>query len=233
MTRFALIGHRSFRGKTHAIDGSTTSAPGLGSKVEHAPLRHLALPISPDDLATASSSSTRCGSTAPPTYGSRVAPPRPDAKRWSPRRLRHPGRAARAVELPSPRARFRRRAYAVADGTVVFSHFADGRLHRLDRTPTSRSPSPRRARVRWPGAAGDHVYAAREDRSHEAEPASERPPPPARRQRGRRRGATPAPTSCPGPRSRRTARRSPTSSGPPGHAVELHPSPPRTLTPDG
>lgn len=66
-------------------------------------------------------------------------------------------------------------AYAVVDGTVVFSHFDDGRLRRLD--PGADEPvaiTPEGA-FRYAGLVlhGDHVYAVREDHGREPEPANE------------------------------------------------------------
>lgn len=65
--------------------------------------------------------------------------------------------------------------YAVRDGLVVFSDFADGRLRRLD--PGSSEPvaiTPEGA-VRFGGLVlqGDHVYAVREDHRLGGEPRNE------------------------------------------------------------
>lgn len=66
--------------------------------------------------------------------------------------------------------------YAVSSGTVVFSHFADGRLRRLDpgaNDPVAITPE---GDVRFGGLVvhGDHVYAVREDhRDDSREPVNE------------------------------------------------------------
>ncbi len=65
-------------------------------------------------------------------------------------------------------------AYAVADGTVVFSHVGDGRLRRLD--PGAEDPVPVTPEGPWRFAGlvlhGEHVYAVREDHTGGAEPAN-------------------------------------------------------------
>jgi dipeptidyl aminopeptidase/acylaminoacyl peptidase len=66
-------------------------------------------------------------------------------------------------------------AYAVAGGTVVFSHVGDGRLRRLD--PGAEHPVPVTPEGPWRFGGlvlhGEHVYAVREDHSREPEPANE------------------------------------------------------------
>jgi dipeptidyl aminopeptidase/acylaminoacyl peptidase len=66
-------------------------------------------------------------------------------------------------------------AYAVHDGTVVFSHAADDRVHRLD--PGASEPRPITPAGQWRFGGlvlhGDHVYAVREDHSRDPEPANE------------------------------------------------------------
>jgi dipeptidyl aminopeptidase/acylaminoacyl peptidase len=66
-------------------------------------------------------------------------------------------------------------AYAVQDGTVVFSHAGDDRLYRLDAgagEPVAITPA---GRCRFGGLVlhGEHVFAVREDHSREPEPANE------------------------------------------------------------
>ena len=66
-------------------------------------------------------------------------------------------------------------AYAVLDGTVVFSHGGDDRLHLLDAGETRPRPITPPGPWRYGGLVlhGDHVFAVREDHSHEPEPANE------------------------------------------------------------
>ncbi|WP_392542203.1 alpha/beta hydrolase family protein [Oryzobacter telluris] len=66
-------------------------------------------------------------------------------------------------------------AYAVADGTVVFSHVHDGRLRRLDRGEDEPVAITPQGPWRYAGLVlhGAHVYAVREDHSREPEPANE------------------------------------------------------------
>ena len=93
--------------------------------------------------------------------------------------VHHDGTTARDV-VPAPwnvRTRVHEYgggAYAVADGTVVFSHFADARVHRLD--PGTDEPVPITPEgPRYGGLVlhGDHVYAVREDHSRGPEPVNE------------------------------------------------------------
>ena len=66
-------------------------------------------------------------------------------------------------------------AYAVQDGTIVFSHFDDGRLRRLE--PGADEPVAITPEGPWRFGGlvlhGDHVLAVREDHSREPEPANE------------------------------------------------------------
>ena len=66
-------------------------------------------------------------------------------------------------------------AYAVLDGTVVFSHAGDDRVHRLDAGGTQPQPITPPGGCRYAGLVlhGDHVFAVREDHSREPEPANE------------------------------------------------------------
>ncbi len=66
-------------------------------------------------------------------------------------------------------------AYAVLDGTVVFSHAGDDRVHRLDAGAGQPLPITPPGPWRYGGLVlhGDHVFAVREDHSREPEPANE------------------------------------------------------------
>ncbi len=66
-------------------------------------------------------------------------------------------------------------AYAVLDGTVVFSHAGDDRVHRLDAGATQPQPITPPGPWRFGGLVlhGDHVFAVREDHSRDPEPANE------------------------------------------------------------
>ena len=58
-------------------------------------------------------------------------------------------------------------AYAVADGTVVFSHLGDDRVYRLDQGAAEPFPISPAGPRRFGGLVlyGEHVYAVREDHS--------------------------------------------------------------------
>ena len=94
--------------------------------------------------------------------------------------VRHDGTAAVDV-LPAPwdvRSRVHEYgggAYAVADGTVVFSHVGDDRVHRLEAGSTEPTPVTPAGPWRFGGLVlrGEHVYAVREDHSRTPEPANE------------------------------------------------------------
>ncbi len=66
-------------------------------------------------------------------------------------------------------------AYAVLDGTVVFSHAGDDRVHRLAAGSTQPEPITPAGPWRYGGLVlhGDHVFAVREDHSREPGPANE------------------------------------------------------------
>lgn len=66
-------------------------------------------------------------------------------------------------------------AYAVADGTVVFSHLGDDRVHRLDPGSTDPVAITPEANRRYAGFVlhGEHVFAVREDHTGDGEPANE------------------------------------------------------------
>ncbi|WP_240917927.1 hypothetical protein [Phycicoccus sp. HDW14] len=94
--------------------------------------------------------------------------------------VRHDGTAAHDV-LPAPwnvRTRVHEYgggAYAVADGTVVFSHLGDDRVYRLDPSATEPVALTPEGPRRFGGLVlhGEHVYAVREDHSRDPEPANE------------------------------------------------------------
>ena len=94
--------------------------------------------------------------------------------------VRHDGTRAQEV-LPAPwdvRTRVHEYgggAYAVRDGTVVFSHAGDDRVHRLDAGATDPVAITPPGPWRFGGIVlhGDHVYAVREDHSRDPEPANE------------------------------------------------------------
>ena len=66
-------------------------------------------------------------------------------------------------------------AYAVLDGTLVFSDAADDRVHRLDAGAARPEPITPPGPWRFGGLVlhGDHVFAVREDHSRRPEPANE------------------------------------------------------------
>ena len=88
--------------------------------------------------------------------------------------VRHDGSAAHDV-LPAPwdaRTRVHEYgggAYAVLDGTVVFSHSGDDRVHRLDAGATEPVPVTPPGPWRFGGLVlhGEHVFAVREDHSRD------------------------------------------------------------------
>ena len=94
--------------------------------------------------------------------------------------VRHDGTRAQEV-LPAPwdvRTRVHEYgggAYAVRNGTVVFSHVGDDRVHRLDAGATDPVAITPAGPWRFGGIVlhGDHVYAVREDHSRDPEPANE------------------------------------------------------------
>lgn len=96
--------------------------------------------------------------------------------------VRHSGSTGETADVTAPPWNVRSRvheygggAYAVQAGTVVFSHFADGRLRRLDpgaAEPVAITPE---AAVRFGALVlhGDRVYAVREDHREGGEPRNE------------------------------------------------------------
>jgi dipeptidyl aminopeptidase/acylaminoacyl peptidase len=94
--------------------------------------------------------------------------------------VRHDGTSAADVLPPPWDARSRVHeygggAYAVAAGTVVFSHLGDDRVHRLDHGSTEPVPITPAGPWRFGGLVlhDEHVYAVREDHSADAEPVNE------------------------------------------------------------
>lgn len=133
-------------------------------------------PITPESLATGQGSLDEVRVDGPHTYWLSGRP----AEAGRAALVRHDGTAARDV-LPAPwdvRTRVHEYgggAYAVLDGTVVFSHAGDDRVHRLDpgaEEPVAITP-PGPWRFGGLVLAGGHVYAVREDHSREPEPANE------------------------------------------------------------
>jgi dipeptidyl aminopeptidase/acylaminoacyl peptidase len=133
-------------------------------------------PISPEDLATGTVGLDEVRVDGPSTYWLELRPT--EAGRVA--LVRHDGSTAADVLGTEWNVRSRVQeygggSYAVQDGTVVFSHFDDGRLRRLDRgaeEPVAITPE---GPWRYGGLVlhGDRVYAVREDHSREPEPANE------------------------------------------------------------
>lgn len=94
--------------------------------------------------------------------------------------VRHDGTGARDVLAEPWNVRSRVHeygggAYAVRDGLVVFSDFADGRLHRVDPGGGEPVPLTPALDLRYGGLVlhGPHVYAVREDHRGPGEPVNE------------------------------------------------------------
>lgn len=96
--------------------------------------------------------------------------------------VRHEGAGGVRSDVVGPEWNVRTRvheygggAYAVERGTVVFSHFADGRLRRIDGPGSEPVPFTPAEDLRYGGLVlrGAHVYAVREDHRGEGEPRNE------------------------------------------------------------
>jgi dipeptidyl aminopeptidase/acylaminoacyl peptidase len=133
-------------------------------------------PISPDDLAVGQVDLGEVRVDGAATYWLETRP----AEGGRQALVRHDGTSAQDV-LPVPwNVRSRVQEYgggpfAVSGGTVVFSHFDDGRLRRLDPGAAEPVPITPEGALRFGGLVlhGDHVYAVREDHGREPEPANE------------------------------------------------------------
>ena len=133
-------------------------------------------PITPESLATGQASLDEVRVDGRATYWLEGRPT--EAGRTV--LVRHDGTDAHEL-LPAPwdvRSRVHEYgggAYAVVQGTVVFSHAGDDRVHRLDPGATEPVAITPAGPWRFGGlvAHGAHVYAVREDHSAEPEPANE------------------------------------------------------------
>lgn len=133
-------------------------------------------PISPDDLASGTVGIDEVRVDGGSTYWLELRPT--EAGRVA--LVRHDGTTRSDVLGDEWNVRTRVQeygggSYAVQDGTVVFSNFADGRLRRLD--PDADEPVAITPQGDWRFGGlvlqGRHVYAVREDHSREPEPANE------------------------------------------------------------
>jgi dipeptidyl aminopeptidase/acylaminoacyl peptidase len=133
-------------------------------------------PITPESLATGQVTLDEVRMDGPNTYWLAARP----AEGGRVALVRHDGEVAGDV-LPAPwdvRSRVHEYgggAYAVAEGTVVFSHLGDDRVHRLD--PGADEPVALTPVGPWRFGGlvlhGGHVLAVREDHSGEGEPTNE------------------------------------------------------------
>ncbi|MFL6169727.1 MAG: prolyl oligopeptidase family serine peptidase [Ornithinibacter sp.] len=132
--------------------------------------------ISPESLATGQASLDEVRVDGPDTYWLAGRP----AERGRTALVRDDGIRQREV-LAAPwdvRSRVHEYgggAYAVLDGTVVFSDAGDDRVHRLDAGTTEPEAITPPGPWRYGGLVlhGDYVFAVREDHSREPEPANE------------------------------------------------------------
>jgi len=133
-------------------------------------------PITPESLATGQGALDEVRVDGPDTYWLEGRP----SEGGRTALLRHDGTRTDEL-LPAPwdvRTRVHEYGgggYAVQHGTVVFSHAGDDRVHRLDAgaaEPVAITP-PGPWRFGGLVLHGEHVFAVREDHSHEPEPANE------------------------------------------------------------
>ena len=133
-------------------------------------------PITPESLATGQVSLDEVRVDGPDTYWLAGRP----AEGGRTALVRHDGTRQHEV-LPAPwdvRSRVHEYgggAYAVHDGTLVFSHAGDDRVHRLDAGATQPQAMTPSGPWRYGGLVlhGEHVFAVREDHSRDPEPANE------------------------------------------------------------